>query len=234
MTFHEHHSSQEIAASMYPSMEQATTPPPPKPEPPALPEGTVPSRTTAELGEAIYGPKPTPAAQPQAEATKPSTEQPIQAVVPDEIKELRAQDSARRLYSPQATYREVLPDTIVADVEGIDPKVATVAIAEMREMAADFGASTQDVQEFRRAFNSVPAEITTELRTQWHEQTVERLNAEFGSGAAAALRDAQALVRRDPRMAQMLNQSGAGDHPSLALLFARMARTARSKGKLKK
>jgi hypothetical protein len=232
MTFHEQRSEQELAASIYPNQVQSTTAPPPKPVPVVQPKGITESRTVDELGAAMYG-KP-PAAPAPAESAKPAdTPAPPKAEVPKEIQELRDQDSARRLYTPQATYRDALPDNLLAEAPDLPAEVQSAVVAEFREMAADFQASTQDVAEVRRAINSVTAPPSTEQRAQWHDEIVERLNAEYGTGAKQALRDAHKLIARDARMVKILNHNGVGDHPDLVLKFARLARTARLNGKLK-
>lgn len=67
----------------------------------------------------------------------------------------------------------------------------------------------------------------------WREEVVTRLNAEFGHGAKQALRDARALIAKDPRWIQMIDRRDAGDHPETVIFFARLAKQARSSGRLK-
>lgn len=152
------------------------------------------------------------------------------APIPEAVQALRDADSARRLYSPQKTYAEALPLDMIQDEAPANIKAA--AVAELREIAADVGATPDQVMALRAVGHSMPAVVTLEQRTAWHEEAVDLLNAEFGQGAAMALKDATRLVNRDPRLAALF-ASGLGDHPQAVLTMARLARAQRSAGKLK-
>lgn len=149
--------------------------------------------------------------------------------IPDDILALRESDGARRLYSPQKIFADVLPVDMIDEEVPVSLKAAV--IGELREMAADIGASTQDVANLRSISNNLPEEVSHEQRVAWHEEAVDLLNAEFGQTAATAFKDANRLVRRDPRLAAIFS-GGLGDHPQAVLTMARLARTARLNGKL--
>ena len=157
--------------------------------------------------------------------------------IPDAIRELRDADQSRAMFSPHLTYADSIPDSMLGEFDGISdlPEESQVAIIrEAREMAADLGYSQADLTTIQRVERSIrEAAPTDDVRADWREQAVQKLNQEFGMGAAQALRDAQALVARDPRLARVIDADGRGDHPDLILTFARLARRARAEGRLK-
>lgn len=149
--------------------------------------------------------------------------------VPPEVKELRdAQD--RRTFSAQTTYRDAAPD---ADFEalGIDPEVGRKGMAEVRELFADLDLTPGDVRGLRERaekLRDAPADAFAQ-----REATVDALNREFGQGAKQALREARALVARDPRVAKMIETMGLGDDAATIVKLAHVARAQRLAGKLK-
>lgn len=203
---------EEAALRLYPSMRPAAQP--------------VPSESAANA---------------DSQAATTTTEQPNPAdppayklaPVPAEVMAERMKDHGRRLYSPQGIYGQVIPHTMLDDAQEYPKEFKAEIVQEMREMAADLGASVKDVAEFRAIVNSITQAPTHEQREGWHEQAKARLNSEYGQGAARALRDAQKFVSRDPRLVAMLNANQLGDHPDTVLKFARLAAEARAKGKLK-
>ena len=238
----------DIAARMYPGLvADAAVPFTPAAAAPAAQPIAAPS-SDADLA-ARMGYKDSPAAEPvrpepipgseadlasrmpYSKPADPADAQPVAiAPIPEAVQALRDADSARRMYSPQKTYAEALPLDMIQDEAPDNVKAATVA--ELREMAQDIGASTQDVMALRAIGNNMPPEVTLEQRTAWHEEAVDLLNAEFGQGAAMAFKDAARLVQRDPRLAAIFN-GGMGDNPQAVLIMARLARQARLDGRLK-
>lgn len=70
-------------------------------------------------------------------------------------------------------------------------------------------------------------------RERWQGETRAALRQEFGlDGAAQALRDAQALIRKVPALHRELNMLGIDGHPRVIRAIADRARQARRAGKL--
>jgi len=236
----------DMASRMYPNQTPdagAQSPAAPAAEPPAPPVGRFEASHPIDLAARMYpGMVPGPGAQsPVAEGQPAKTEPaapdaaatPAALQIPDEVRELRDADMGRRVYGVKGVFDASLPDDIYADDEGLAPDVKPVVVNELREIAADVGATNADVMSFRRVANSLTQAPTSEQRTAWHDQIVQQLNEQYGDTAAQALADAAKFARRDPRLAAMLAHNGLGDHPEIVLQFARLAREARRAGKLK-
>ncbi|KWW37664.1 hypothetical protein [Cupriavidus metallidurans] len=193
-------------------------------EEPPTPEPVQESQETADqraerIGDALYG-----------------EGDPLPDLAPQNLKAERAADADRKLYSPQGTFRHAIPDNVLdqeQSVADVPPQVRRAVVAEMREMAADLGMTPQDVSNLRSVANSIKQAPTDEQRVAWREEAVGALNREFGNDAAQVVRDAAKLAQRDPRVKQMLETRGLGDHPKIILQFARLARQARMQGRLK-
>ncbi|WP_301101092.1 hypothetical protein [Propionivibrio sp.] len=229
----------ELAADMYgPQADAPATPPAPQ----ASPEG---QRTAQELGEALYGkPAADPTQQPAddapivkrtdaelATAMYPEPEEPVVLdPVPPDVAAIR-DDIARRLYSAQDTFAEAIPDKVFANVAGLDPAAGRKTAAELREISADLDLAPQDVQKLRERITYVQTNQPT-VAAQWDE-TVSLLNAEYGTDAKQALRDARALLRRDPRAARVIEAMGLGNDPQTVMIIARRARSAKGTGRIK-
>lgn len=197
-----------------------------------------PVATTLEPAAQPVPAESAPAADSQPAAT---TDQPAPAdppayklaPVPPEVMADRLRDDERRRYSAQGIYGQAIPHGMLDEVPDLPKEFKAEIVEEMREMARDLGASVKDVAEFRAIVNSITQAPTPEQRESWHEQTKARLNSEFGNQATRVLRDAHKFVSRDPRLVAMLNANQLGDHPDVVMKFARLAATARAKGKLK-
>lgn len=218
----------ELAEAFY------NSPPAPKPslQPVMQPAPEKPSkvRTAEELAEALYG-------KPETEtAIQDSAEPELTLTIPDDVRALRAADEDRALNDPQEVYAEAIPDTFWDDqpeIEKIPESQRVAALAEVREMSADLGMTVGDVQELkdlRPVFQDIPS---AEQVDEWREESIQLLNKTYGKQAKQALRDAQALIARDPRWVQSLEYNNRGDHPQVMALFARLGRQARLAGKLK-
>jgi hypothetical protein len=57
------------------------------------------------------------------------------------------------------------------------------------------------------------------------------LNADYGNGAAQALKTAQQYVARHPKLAAVLEQTGLGSDPRVVRVVARRAMSLRAHGK---
>lgn len=200
----------QAASALYSTADPAADAPvaqPPEPE-------TMPA---ADAAGVLYGDPPT-----------------VELDIPDEIRALREADRNRLLYEPAKHFSGVINDRTVELPDDMPQAVKAAALAEVANMAADLGMSPQDVEALRVvgvACNAAPP--GHEQRAAWQEEAVDRLNRQYGQGAAQAYRDAAAFAQRDPRVMAMLNEGGRGDHPDTVMIFARLARQARQAGRLK-
>lgn len=197
------------------------------------------SAPTATDAAKLYRNSPDDDSAPAAAGAEPAEPPPafnVDKHLPDGIKNLRSDDAERRLYSPQQTYRNVIPDDMfeqhgTVPVE-ISPEVQTAIIREYRELAADTGLSHDDVQLLKDRTMALHASPVSQEQQQ--AEARQRLAAEFGpEGVASALKGANALLNRDPRVRALLQGWGLGDDPDTVVLVARAAARERSKGRLK-
>lgn len=218
------------ASSLYPSMAQpaaaAEAPPPQAAAAPAhymqeiaAPEpAKLEASTPEEKAETLY-------AKPEA----------VELQIPDNIAELRKGDDLRGMYPPEKQFVDVINDRMFeGETEPVAPAVQAALVKEVANIAADLGMTAADVRSMRtvgQVCNTTPP--NDETRMQWREQAVQRLNETYGKDATQAYRDAITFAQRDPRVMQVLNEGGRGDHPDTVLLFAKLARQARTAGKLK-
>ncbi len=207
------------AAKLYAPAEAAPEPTP-DPAPEVLPEAQ---------GEA-----PEPIVEGQKEqADGPLTVEQVQTAlhdnVPDDIRAQREADDTRRMYDAQTTYRDVVNDGAFL-AAGLAPEVAQLVVAEIRETLADLGLSANEA---RVLVADCEASSNTERDAKtldaWRDAATEALNKEFGQGAFDALKAARGHVQRDPRLARILSETGAGDHPGVVLAIARGAMRQRGK-----
>lgn len=242
--------SEELAAALYGAQAPATA----QPAQASAQGGTetpVTQRTSAELAAALYGAQAVPdqaAAMEQTggneeEQTKPRTQEELATAiygpkddgealdpVPEEVAVLR-DDPLRRMYPAQVSLQEAIPDQLFTSAEGIDPQAGRKTARELREMAADLTLGRGEVQTLRSRAAFVH-EHKPDPAAQ-RDAAVEALNREFGNGAKQALRDARALLQRDPRTAKIIEAMGVGDDPQVVLMIARAARQQRVAGKFK-
>lgn len=173
--------------------------------------------TSAVSEPAVEAPASSPAATDVAPSPTTETER---QDIPPEIAEMRKADAARAMYGATAFVSE-MPN---GSVNGLD-------VPEARQVAQDLGASSADVQTFRSlaaTHLAMPADAAT--RTQW--QTEANSYLQRMSISESDIDNARALVARDPRVWQLLEQTGLGDHPNMVQRFIDLARTARASGKL--
>lgn len=223
------------AASLYPSMSQpaaaAEAPPPQAAAAPAAPPHYM--REIVEP-EPVNLEASTPEERAATLYAKPEV---AEVEIPDNIKAERDADPLRAMYQPEKTYGDTINERTVFDDQEVakqfKPEVQRAAVKELANMAADVGMSNGDVNTFVTVLRNTREAPTEEIRTQWREQAVQRLNETYGKDAKQALADAAKFVQADPRRARMLEAKGAGDHPDAVLLFAKLARQAKMQGKLK-
>lgn len=152
----------------------------------------------------------------QPEAPKPSDE------IGDELKQER-NDPARRMFSPQVTYRDAVTT----------PENPELAV-ELREVFADVQLSEPEARTVmdlgRRTVENPP---TDEQVAAWRTESNDVLRREFGGDAGAALADAQQLVARDQFLGRLLEATGLGNHPDVIRTLCTKARSLRLAGRLK-
>lgn len=189
---------------------------------------SVPS-TAADTSTSAPAARPVDAAQTPAEA-KPATETPTTpGELPDAIRELR-DAPLRRLYTAEKTYSGI-PLESAMESSTAAPEVKAMVARETREWLADFGASTDDAQQIIDAASRFSAEpMTPERDAANTNDAIGALNREFGTDATSALKAAQQMVLRDPRLARALDESRLGNCPALVVKLAYLARSAKMRG----
>ncbi|MDR5743275.1 hypothetical protein QCE73_08920 [Caballeronia sp. LZ029] len=191
------------------------------PSPQAAPQ---PAAEPAAIESETASEKPQESA-PQAEQT--ATE-PGKPELPDAIRELR-DDPTRRMFSPQGTFASVPLEDAMANVAA-DPEVKAAVAHEFREIFEDIGASPQDAHELvtaARAFTAEP--VTPERDASNVNSAIDALNRQYGKDAKSALATAQAMINRDPRLAQMLDRTRLGNDPKTVLKIVALARSNRGR-----
>jgi hypothetical protein len=179
-------------------------------------------------------------------ASDPATADALYAPVevkltPDAVREWRSQhdDPAAQFFSNTAdptieasiaeAFREG-PDT--------DTKVHTAHVSamslELTAIARDVGfVGAEAIGEFGTAAREM-ARLDEAGMASMEAEARARLVREHGAeGAEKALEAARALVSRDQRVAQILNQTRTGSHPAVVARLAREAMKQRAAGKLK-
>ncbi len=158
------------------------------------------------------------------------------SAVPESIKALRDEDVERKLFSAQGTYSDVIPDDMFDQhsVGAMDTpvEVKTGLIREYREIAADVGLSKEDVQLLQqRTLSLRDAPIDDDDQ---QAGAMLRLVEVFGAeGVREALKEANALLDRDPRTRQLVHGWGLGNDAETIVMLVRAARSERAKGRLK-
>lgn len=220
------------ATSLYPSMQ-----PPAAPEAPPPPAAGV---SAPHYMQDIVEPEPVKleASTPEEKAATLYAKPEVAEIeIPDSIKAEREADPLRAMYAPEKQFGDTINERTVFDdkeaAKQFTPEVQRAAVKELANMAADVGMTNGDVNTFVTVLRNTREAPSEETRTQWREQAVQRLNETYGKEAKQALADATKFVQADPRRARMLEAKGAGDHPDAVLLFAKLARQARTAGRLK-
>lgn len=166
----------------------------------------------SERTDALYPTMLAPAATPAATPAPATSEQ-----------------RAEVLYKPT-----ILPRA--AEVLSVDNGGASLArTAEFSRLAADAGLDTNDID----VFATVRAELeidppTPERAAEMRRKTREHLVETYGEERAnKGIRAAQAMAKRDPRLREFLNKTGAGDDYRIAARLVRQALSQQEAGKLK-
>lgn len=173
-----------------------------------------PTRRTALAGNEPPAPEPAQQAQ-QA--------QPDDGIrVPEEVAKARAEN--RSMHDPLGTYRSVLsPGTLSA---ALPAEVGEPVVNEVAQIFADHELSPPEAQEVLTLLKA-PAPNDAE-RAQWSRDSERYLATVSDADAQAAVK----LLDRDPRVAQLLEATGAIDNPRVVRLLVDKARALRAKGRL--
>lgn len=194
------------------------------------------SATRQAVASAPVAPATAPAANPaptaDVEASKPAAEaKPPAAVqpnangiaIPEHIAKMRAEDGTRRIYPAQTTFRDVPLEEFFGAVEGSTPERSAALAGELREIYADMGATLEDIRDIGNAVAGIAEQPTPETLAGWEKDARAALAERYDPDAGAKLQAAQALVKRDPRVAQILDQTGLGNHPAFVLKLVELA-----------
>jgi hypothetical protein len=189
----------------------------------------VDSAPPAEAAAPAPAAPPAPPSEP-APLSFPSMQEPGErpaVEIPAEIRELRESD--RPFYSPQKTYAQAIPDH-----PDDTPELQAVRV-EGREIMSDLGMSDGEARDVvsimsTELANGIPTDETIE---SWGREATQETFRRYGKAAEARLEDARLLVRRDPRVRRLLDQTGLGSHPKVVAMMIERARSERSRGRLR-
>lgn len=195
----------------------------PAPEP--LPESA--PRTNEELAQGMF-----------AEEELPSPDEPSDPDMISIRREARMYSGEAEKAIPLSEAYKIIGQTVPMDDGStliVTKELALKATAEIRAMASDLSLSGEDINAVREAFKRSTAlkNADEQTRIASREMAVDLLNREHGNEAARAFRAARAYIAKNPRVAAMLDRSGAGDDPETVALIARKALQLHRAGKLK-
>jgi hypothetical protein len=110
-------------------------------------------------------------------------------------------------------------------------QVLAAARSEIGRMAQDVGATPADLTQWvgfaREAQNATPRQLE-----DWADDAARRLSQIHGADFDAALTDAEKLLARDPRAAQLLHDSGLLHRGDVVIRLIELARSERARGRL--
>jgi hypothetical protein len=237
MTFDE-----ERANRMYPSTAPAGSSPASR----AASVAQTPPAPTADEQRAgrLYSTTTAPAdAEPAAPVVREAMKDPAQTVadrlypapaelkkedLPPALAELR-NDPLRRIYDAEKSYRGSGISTLF---EG--QATAPNEVRAWSEVFADHDASHDEASTLVHLVRTVKASPPTdEVVTKWGQDAVAQLKAQYGDRAGGMLADARRLVAGDPRVADLLMESGLGSHGQVVSMFIEKAASLRAAGRLK-
>jgi hypothetical protein len=163
----------------------------------------------------------------------------VDADAPEEVRALREADSARAMYSPQELFKNDLPDAdfeAVVGKEGPDgqpftQEQAVQAAGVWREVCQDMDLAPADVAALVPILKA--ERPTEEAQAAFRVESFKWLNEAHGDQAGFALQAAQELVKRDLRVAALLDHTGRGDDPRVVRTIVTAALKQVAAGKLK-
>lgn len=92
--------------------------------------------------------------------------------------------------------------------------------------------STESAQLTELGVSAALRPPTEETVAGWTESSRAGLRQDFGPRAGEALQAARALIKSNPKLAQFLDETGLGSHPSYVRLAAAKGMELRRRGKL--
>jgi hypothetical protein len=187
-----------------------------------------------------------PAAAAPAAATNDSARAGGQAeldVHPDAEMQALREDTTYSLYRrpeaeraiPEGVLDALVGKSIEVDGQAVEmtQQLARKGVTELRAMAADLSLSATEVAAVENNMAFAQSIRGDEQKTiAAREAAVQMLNEEHGNQASLAAQAARAYVAKNPKLAQVLDQSGAGDVPDVIALVARRALALHKAGKL--
>lgn len=177
------------------------------------------SDTPVSAAEALYG-KSEPAASPSAPAESAATATAtalygakpayIDKSVSDAKIAERNADPARGMYSAQTSFQSAVPD---------DASDVFTDVPAAREVMADYGLAPTEAGELLSMMRQLPT-LDEDARARWHIESVA-LNV-----PKADLDRAREYVAQDPRVFDLLDRSGLGNHPRVVQHIVQAAKAA--------
>ncbi|HEY9146831.1 MAG TPA: hypothetical protein VIN36_09120, partial [Thiobacillus sp.] len=152
--------------------------------------------------------------------------EPVQLNTPESIRQLREADKG--LFNPANNYADL---NFEADLLDMEPAERAAVAGEYRAMLADLGMSGDEAREAVGLLREHTREqVPVETVKTWEAESHKRLQ-EMGANEAD-LTLARTLVRRDPRIREILNITGLGSHPQIVQKFVELARREKLRGRL--
>ena len=190
--------------------------------------------------ESLYGAPAAPVAAAPTAAT-PDTQTPeapqvaavdLKVTVPPEVAALRAAEETG-LYS-RTSGLDSVPFEAVLSGTGLPSEVQAVVATEYRHMAADIGASSDEASQILATVQGmVSTPPTPEQSARMQGEAAALVVAKYGDEATQVLDITKKMIARDPRLAQVLNASGAGNDPRTVMTLVELAVRQRAAGHLK-
>ncbi len=135
----------------------------------------------------------------------------------------------RKLYDPQLSLKESLPDRILDDVlmEPEQREAALQELAEYRQMAHELSVPAETVETLRDLHPQF--EHATEGQVaDWAEESSSWLVQTYGAAEAGrVIQQTRAYVNSQPGLREFLDYGGRGSHPKVVQAVVELARRAR-------
>lgn len=212
---------EDLAARMYPSMQSTTTTAVGEPAAPA-------PQSDPQMSRSVSGDAGLPT------GVEPHPDPEMQALREDHAERMYSRPEAERAI-PDGVFDRLIGQSIEIDGQEVtfSAELAQKGVIELRAIAADLQLSKGDMAVVSESFALAQSFKGDEQKTiAARESAVELLNAQHGQEAALAARAAREFVARNPKLAQVLEQTGAGDAPQVVALVARRALALHKAGKL--
>lgn len=202
---------EDQAASFFPSMASAAAP---AAAPAAQPVETDEQRQARSL----YG-----ETSPKAGAPAKPRDEPA-----DEI------EKAERFFAESPIFEDPKRAIENAALENLEtPEVAREIAAQYEPWMQEFQLNSSEASELTQlGVSATMSPPNDEALANWSEASRAGLRQDFGPRAGEALQAARQLIKSNPKLAQFLDETGLGNHPSYVRLAASKAMELRRRGKL--